>query len=673
MLPAGGVAAMSAAGAGIERDRRRRYTASGLGSLIIAAVVVVAGYAGSHAGAARQVSLLGGWAAEQQQGAPRPPQMGVHAAKRMHSLFQQQKWASMFAPRARSTGLQTDLRDAVLSSVGEPGGRYPSDEESRDASEDFERAAHARTEALSYSKFSPRSTEDNPGEFDVRQHYEIVPEREAAGITDQAGRRVWRYLQGQYRARLPSSTTYPAVPVVFSEDATGGHPSGFEGEGRDSSGRSRAGTDDGSAGTESEGGRYRGPAPQSLTRDGREVGNTAAVEKREGRGEHEKQMEATMGASQPVLKGVTSADAHAAKDSSADMGSKVEEKLTPAQALLKWERDHNVDNRAAYKSTADYRSSLAFAQSAAARELNAEPPKVALMKLSKQLGEMTEEQGTMKKHAQELEKHTKDLRAQIAAWKQADAERAKDAAANSKRISSLSKLVSGLQSNQKSGTVSEDAEKGIIGGAEQAAKARKFLEAFEKSVAHTSGQTVAHSMTSREDAMNLLAAVAGGGFKDTQTLKGGVSQHVIDQARMLLSSKVATAMAKQDEDQISADTAFIMGPVKDSEEMGGDTGEAEPFRRLHAVERTVLSKMVKDEKSAAAKRAAKARLAAKEAALKKDQAWSNQRLAAFAVKGHQKQMLHDEAVRQRALAFVNAFGKIPGVKLRDKSKHGAAL
>ncbi|KAJ1475378.1 hypothetical protein T484DRAFT_1828669, partial [Baffinella frigidus] len=513
--------------------RTRRVAAAVCGSFLVA--VSVATYVRSGQGSAAPVTLFGGWRSEQLGQAPRLPQMGVQAAQTMHSFFQQQKWASLFAPSPHSTGsgLATDVSDAELSTVGSTGGRYPSAMESRDATQELAsadearprmqrartqrltgarypsamesrdathqqesaarpHARRARTQRLSYAPFSPHSTEENPGDFRVHQHYEVVPGKEAAGLTDEDGKRVWKRLQGEYRSRTPSTTTEPAVPVVFDEDGTGGHPShGDEDE--------MFPDDYTGGGHGQQGAGSRAATPQELTRSRR--GKAEGRKRREGarhggggsgRREATRSHESEVGdaarhpaatkrasetAAQPAEAVVAALSAVAAAESVAAAAAKAT--LTPEQALHAWERNHDVDNRAAYHSGAEYRSSKAFAASAAAKEINALPPKVALMKLSKRLGDMSEAQGKMREHAEQLEEHTKDLKTQIAAWKHADSERQEAAEAKSKH---LSQLVSDLEKRGGAGEKHQHpglAGKGIIGGKAQAAKARAFLAAFE--------------------------------------------------------------------------------------------------------------------------------------------------------------------------------------------------
>jgi hypothetical protein len=323
------------------------------------------------------------------------PQMGVQAAQKMHSYFQQQKWASLFAPQPHSTGLATDMSDAELSTVGSTGGRYPSAMASRDATQELEsaddarpHARRARTQSLTHAQFSPRSTADNPGDFDVHQHYEIVPGPEAAGLTDEDGKRVWKRLQGKYRSRSPSTSTYPAVPVVFSEDAAGGHPSHGDQDEMFPDDYTAGGSDGGSGVSPEHRTESRAATPQVLTRSrrGPDEGRQSREGARHGEREEtrsdapEQRDEARHAAPEaraletaapaaaapaqrdevrhavpeteaPAAAAQAEAAAHravAAAESEAAGAPKAT--LTPEQALHAWERNHDVDNRAAYHS-----------------------------------------------------------------------------------------------------------------------------------------------------------------------------------------------------------------------------------------------------------------------------------------------------------------------------------
>ena len=235
---------------GEPRRSRRAVLAAASGLCLLCAACAISG------GGGVQTELFGPWSPMTADVAQ--PDMSVHASRTMHSLWQQAKWARLFQNREASqptTGLsERAFADAAGFNAAQAGPvRFPTELASTRASELEHNAPHyvrelelaaaspartqsleqqatskpialARMQSLDYMESKPRSDTRHPGDMDVYQTYEYYPRPEGRGMTDYHGHRLWDEMQKDYRAQHPSETTYPAVPVVFKEDSSGGHP-----------------------------------------------------------------------------------------------------------------------------------------------------------------------------------------------------------------------------------------------------------------------------------------------------------------------------------------------------------------------------------------------------------------------------------------------------------------
>ncbi len=227
---------------GLDKTRQSRARALAITALALFMCALIA------------ACVVGGWDGE----ASRSELLGRRS---MHDLFQQAKWARLFqgktlAPPSTALASERYAADAIgfrtaLAAAGSSAPvRYPRDVATTRASElevahstpqylrELSLAAHdtpdrkqqlsqvpqARTQSLDFVETKPRSDDRHPGDMNIYQTYEYYPKPEGTTVDDYDGKHIWEEMQRDYRSQHPSTSTYPAVPVIFQEDSSGGHP-----------------------------------------------------------------------------------------------------------------------------------------------------------------------------------------------------------------------------------------------------------------------------------------------------------------------------------------------------------------------------------------------------------------------------------------------------------------
>lgn len=163
------------------------------------------------------------------------PGLSVHEARVMLAMNQQRRWASLFGHGKGERRMPPDVALAAVSLSGKArlgkalkrvsdltsshvggGARLQQLEANGSPS-----AKGWRNEE---GDFTNESSEDEPVDMPSRQVYEYIAKPHGGRMSVEEGAREWKMLQRHYREQQPSMSTYPAVPVVFGDDDSGGHP-----------------------------------------------------------------------------------------------------------------------------------------------------------------------------------------------------------------------------------------------------------------------------------------------------------------------------------------------------------------------------------------------------------------------------------------------------------------
>jgi len=584
------------------------------------------------------------------------PSLGQSESRNMLTLFQQQQWASHFDQLSETNR----VHDVALSSYLARKGRYP-ESQVHDESMELEQHPPAsvdrmtqlsntgfehhppaivnRKTQLSNTLFRPHSSFDDPGDFYVHQHYEYVPASDEGGkMSDEEGEKLWKELQRGYRADHPSSSTYPAVPVVFNEDQHGGHPAATGDD--DESIVDDVGFHTPYENTE------QGKRPQLVSRSVSEARTATPQLSSLDQGETEKKAK------------------EEAEESGAQVqGPVVRKKESAIQKLYAWERTHHVDDKAAYQrqskppaSATDEAAARRHAEEEAMKKQNAIVKKqealltaegTELTQLKQKLNRVEQKQQSTSESTQQLQDELKYLHATTAAATAADPQAARGggflqtrAVRDSSSSGGDQEMALGLKSHRQA---EADALKTAI--------LSRYVQA---------GGGVGGKGQGTEQELAQAAGADETGAKDEDP----IPRAVLSEAKEMVKDKAATELAQAEEASDTRDAAFIMGGQRQHAKgiglaASGDGGSS-GFSQLHAIEEAVLSKLaapaplknaVSTGGPAAVKKASAKRLKDK----KEREAKLEKTLSHEAIKGHGKELKQDESVRERALAFVKAF------------------
>ena len=161
------------------------------------------------------------------------PGLSVHEARATLALSQQKRWAQLFGNGdGRPMVLPPDVALAAVSASGKARlGRAL-----KRATELAQQSRPARLQVLAANgspsaegwrteegDYANESSEDEPVDMPSRQVYEYIARPHGGRMSVDEGAREWDRLQRHYTSAQPSMSTYPAVPVVFDDDDSGGH------------------------------------------------------------------------------------------------------------------------------------------------------------------------------------------------------------------------------------------------------------------------------------------------------------------------------------------------------------------------------------------------------------------------------------------------------------------
>eukprot|EP00960_Hanusia_phi_P053995 762518-Hanusia_phi.AAC.1 len=618
-------------------------------------------------------SLFGRWSP--QSAVVSAPAMGVNAAKRLHSLFQQQRWAHMFSQAAEQ---RKELAEA-LSPLTFRNGRYPTNVISEMGRNEQLRAtafnqAHTiprrerpsasprswKQTQLSSIPYAISSSEHHPADFNVHQTYDYLPAPEGYGVSDEDAAKMWRENQRDYLERNPSTTTYPAVPVVFREDPDGGHPA------------ANSYSDDyveGSSASESP--TWFQSSKTQLLRDGRNAGGNDPVRSSGIHRVHTQESRnddmASSRERQPERMGLHSDDAEARakfnhhKESSFKAERSDEKQVKrPAHvdaaiaALYKWEREHGVDDKKAW----EHEDSSKEHGHAPLKEGRTDSNSEDMFEIRKALSDIRDFEDKTERNTESLKSQIKDL-----AVKEREVEHhirtgllqnRKDLAAQRLQQKKIAELAQSRDDASPSFYHVQSTESLL----QKMPKTKQESPAKLSSIVRSERVDENHRQV---DDPSRAAKIRKSSSNDDDQEKSHIKipKEVIRQADQLIKQKAVQEMAKEDERSIEDDTNFIFAGMDKEEE--GHSSASGGFTRLHSIEKSILEKLIQKHESADKKREAAERI--KQAALPKAAASTpseSPHKPPKAVLSKDKPAPAADNVQSRAMEFVKAFDKIGG-------------
>ncbi|EKX43141.1 hypothetical protein GUITHDRAFT_110868 [Guillardia theta CCMP2712] len=654
----------------------------GAAGLVLAATVCLFALTAREDQAA---SLFGRWSP--QSAIVSAPEMGVNAAKRLHSLFQQQRWAQLFSQAAEQ---RKELTQA-LSPLTFRNGRYPSNvisemgrnEQLRastlnQANLDRKRAAPptgpplSKRTQLSAIPYATSSSEQHPADFNVYQTYDYLPAPEGYGVSDEDAAKMWRESQRDYLERNPSTTTYPAVPVVFREDPDGGHTAAtsYPDDYVEGSTASESPTWFQSSKSQllrdsRHGHRHERRPVRSVDEDGADAlrdGGADRVPRRRRSSEpmdlHANQDKREKTGTEQSHREVSSESSKRPAEGKAKRPPHVDAAIA---ALYRWEREHGVDDQKAWEDEGASKQHVKPAQNDA-HSSHAED----MFEIRKALSDIRDFEDKTEKNTESLKSQIKKL-----AVKEGEVEH---------------HIRSGLLQDRKNLAAQRLYQKKLDESRESRHESspsfyhqqstQSLLQKVPRTDEERPAEGSSHIRSEKVDVHHDRYNVKRDSVP-SQTVKTRKSsahhekeshikipKEVLRQADQLIKQKAVQEMAKEDERSIEDDTNFIFGGMDKDEE--GHSSTSGGFTRLHSIEKSILEKLIQKHDSAEKKKEAEERL--KKAAMHKvkyevplaPSASTHKPNKAVVPSKKEVQAPAPDSVQSRALEFVKAFDGIGG-------------